>query len=124
MPLEFVGMMGGKPKVFTPEELGDWICGKCDRAIELQNAKKCAEYLLAHSGAGGGIRQKLDNQYSIFHISHGQRNKASGCTCFFATREGKHLVIVGIGWHKTDTSYDLDYKNGDWNQAGKMLVTL
>jgi hypothetical protein len=44
--------------------------------------------------------------------------------CFFASREGKHAVIVGIGWHKTDTSYRLDYKHGSWNQAGKNLVQL
>ena len=60
MPLEFVGMIGGKPKVFSPEELGEWICGKSNRVIELKNAKKCAEYMLAHSGAGGGIGQKLE----------------------------------------------------------------
>jgi hypothetical protein len=60
--------------------------------------------VLAHKeGSGGGIGQKLDGEHSIFH------------TCCFASREGKHAVIVGIRWHKTDTSYRLDYKHGSWN---------
>jgi hypothetical protein len=124
MALEFVGMMNGRPKVFTSEELGAWITNKVKRYIELKNAKKCAEYMLAHKGSGGGIGQKLEGKHSIFHISHGERDGDDGCSCFFTTREGKHLVIVGIGWHKTDTSYRLDYKNGDWNRAGKKIVQL
>jgi hypothetical protein len=125
MSLQFVGMKDGHPKVFTPEELGAWICGKVNRYIEPQNAKKCAEYVLAHKeGSDGDIGQKLDGEHSIFHISHGKKNGDDGCTCFFASREGKHAVIVGIGWHKTDTSYRLDYKHGSWNQAGKNIVQL
>ena len=124
MALEFVGMKGNKATVFTPEELGQWLVDKAQNRPSLQNAKKCAEYVLAHDGKGGGIGQSLDGTHSIFHISHGKRNGNDGCTVFFASREGKHAVICGVGWHRTDTSYDLDYKSGTWNMAGKHLVQL
>ena len=125
MALEFVGMKGNSAHVFKPDELGGWIVGKARRYIEPKNAQKCAEYMQGHSGrGGGGTKHKLDGQYTVFHISRGRKNKDDGCTCFFTTRDWKHLVIVGIGWHKTDTSYRLDYKRGSWNSEGKMLVPL
>ncbi len=124
--MDFVGMKDGKATVFTPEELGAWICDKSTRGISLQNAKKCAEYACVHKGAGGGIKQKLDGTHSIFHISHGKRNSADGCTLFFSSRTvpAKHMVVVGIGWHRSDTEYDLDYKAGTWNVADRTLVKL
>jgi len=120
-------MKDNKPKLFSPEELGKWVVDKSRRYIEPKNATKCAEYVLAHSGKGGGIGKDLDDGSSIFHISHGKRNGDDGCTLFFASRDGgKYASIVGIGWHykSQDDEYKLDFKRGSWNAAGKNIVKL
>lgn len=130
MPLEFVGMMDNKPKVFSPEELGDWIAGKVKRNINIKNARDCAAYILQHSGIGGGIGQTLSTGESIFHISHGDKNKRDqGCSVFFVGRNNKHAVIVGIGQHwaaeKNKTNvYKLDWKRGSWNMVNGDIVKL
>lgn len=131
MPLEFVGMKDNKAKVFTIDELGDWIYGKVRRGMDRNNAKLCAAYIMQHSGTGGGTGHSLGPKgESIFHISHGNKQKKNeGCTVFFVGRNNKHAVIVGIGQHwsgakNKDNVYRLDWKRGDWNAADGYKVTL
>jgi len=106
---------------FSHGQLIAWVEGKIERGsgrrVQRGNISQCCNYVMDHAGAGGGGTRLTWKGNVVYHISHGQRNSNSGCTLFFAHMGGGNGVIVAIGWHRGETSYDLDWCKSGWHHG-------
>ncbi|WP_299490081.1 hypothetical protein [uncultured Shewanella sp.] len=105
----------------SEDRLTQWLQNKAWANADEQHVRHCAQYILAHNGTttGGGTAYQVGGK-TVFHISHGIRDRDDGCTVFFVCNRVKAnnnddkgiAYIVGVGHHTGPTSYRLDWGCG------------
>lgn len=105
-------------------QLQEWVAAKIakssGRNVKPSSISQCCNDIMSHGGAGGGGTRYTWKGKTVYHTSHGQMGSDSGCTVFFADMGGSNGTIVAIGWHHTNTSYELDWVKSNWH-SGRIL---
>jgi hypothetical protein len=102
--------------------LHEWIRDHAPNNTTPSAPKRCATRIIAHPGAGeGGTNYKYDNR-TVFHVSRGDRAKDNGCTVFFVVTERATIIIIGVGRHLGNTSYDLHWRHPAWGVSDRLAL--
>lgn len=131
-----------KMGVYTADEIKDWIAGKLGLgASQLRVRGSNISMVVADFMSGRGKATSGPNTHrpgtaahraapashtskyrgsDVYHTSAGAAGTANGVTIFYVNAQGSDGKIIGIGRHRSSTSYDIEWSVGDWH-VGRTL---